>query len=452
MTRPPAPGWRSRLWPWLVLAASVVPAVWYVLDFESDVDPEFPRVVRPTFNAYPPPAYRFAEAGDTIDHVAVYVSSAALVLSAWGVARGPVRRLWLAALALSIAGFWHAATPGPLVDGWHGLGWRNLWNPAAPTGLRLALGAAACLLAVAAALGLSGISPSRAWEAAKGRGILGLLIAAGLLMIARQLSWIDREPFGFWPRWAYVWGLLAWALALVRVVPAAPPGWSRAAIVGGMVVASLSLDVTGRGLFRYQRPLQRLREIVPGRIYLSAMPTYEGLALAQQRHHFKTIINLFPEFTKERSERLPDELRFVRDHGLAYIGNEPTDDPTGEEFIARTLEVAKDPAAWPILVHCHASMDRSPAWVGLYRFAIQGWPLADAIREIEVHRGLRPKASVTLLYNRMIPRLAPDRASKDPTVSLLRQCAAGVPDPVAARSRLAGGPKDRPDDPPPPRR
>ena len=74
----PAQGWRIRIWPWLVLALATLPAVWYVVDFESDIDPEFPRVVRPTFNSYPPPAYRFAEPGDTIDHIAVYVAAAAI--------------------------------------------------------------------------------------------------------------------------------------------------------------------------------------------------------------------------------------------------------------------------------------------------------------------------------------------------------------------------------------
>ena len=76
-------------------------------------------------------------------------------------------------------------------------------------------------------------------------------------------------------------------------------------------------------------------------------------------------------------------------------------------------------------------MDRSPAWMGLYRFVVQGWPLADALREIERHRGLRPKASVTLLYNRVLPRLAPERSALDPTVPFLRECAAGTADPVA---------------------
>ena len=135
--------------PWLVLALATLPAIWYVLDFESDIDPEFPRVVRPTFNAYPAPAYRFAEAGDTIDHVAVYIASAAIVLSGWGLIGSPRKRLWLAAMALSLAGFWHAATPGPLLDGWHGLGWRTMFNPEAPGTIRLIL---------AGALGLPGRS------------------------------------------------------------------------------------------------------------------------------------------------------------------------------------------------------------------------------------------------------------------------------------------------------
>ena len=105
--------------------------------------------------------------------------------------------------------------------------------------------------------------------------------------------------------------------------------------------------------------------------------------------------------------------------------------PRARRFVARTLKLAQDPAAWPILVHCHASMDRSPAWMGLYRFVVQGWPLADAIREIEHHRGLRPKASVTLLYNRVLPKLAPERAATDPTAAILRKNAQGTVDPVA---------------------
>ena len=421
MERPPRAS-QLGIWPWLVLALTTAPAVWYVLDYENDIDPELPEVVRPTFSPYPPAAYRFAEACDTIDHVAVYVSSAALVLAAWGWFRNPRERLWLAAVAVSAAGFWHAATPAPLADGWYGLGWRTILDSRAPAANRVILAVLAAGIVVIVVRALVERPLRWAWKSARARGILGLLSAAAILMVMRQVGWLDWEPFGFWPRWFYVWGLFAWAFALVRVVPAAPPRWSRAAILGTMVLVSLGLDFTGRGLFWYQRPIARLKEVIPGRLYLSAMPTYLGLKLAQQRYHFRTIINLYPEHTPEQSPYWHDELRFAREHGLSYVGNESPDGTGGENFVARILELSRDPKTWPILVHCHASMDRSPAWVGIYRFVVQGWPLVDALREIERHRGLRPKAAVTVLYTRLLPKIAPERCTQDPTFALLKKC------------------------------
>jgi Tyrosine phosphatase family len=264
------------------------------------------------------------------------------------------------------------------------------------------------------------------WFAAKDRGVLGLSIAAALLIALRQVACLDVEPIGFWPRWLYVWGLFAWSFVLLRLAPAAPIGWSRNAIVAAMVLISLGLDFAGRGIFWFQRPIHRLREVDPGRIYVSAMPTYRGLKLAQERYHFRTIINLFPESTPEQSPYWPDELRFAREHNLNYVGNPSRDGTGGDAFIAQTLELSRDPQAWPILVHCHASMDRSPAWMAMYRFVVQGWTLADAIKELERHRGLRPRASVTVLYDEVLPRLAPERCAADPTFALLKKYAKGT--------------------------
>ena len=104
-------------------------------------------------------------------------------------------------------------------------------------------------------------------------------------------------------------------------------------------------------------PLHRLREVVPGRIYISAMPTYWGLELAQERHHFKTIINLYPEHTSTGSPLLPDELRFAKEHGIAYVGH-PPDDPSGEAFVAQTssLLVTRPPGRFSFIA--------TPAWTG----------------------------------------------------------------------------------------
>ena len=71
-------------------------------------------------------------------------------------------------------------------------------------------------------------------------------------------------------------------------------------------------------------------------------------------------------------------------------------------------------------------MDRSPAWMGIYKFVVKGRPLLEVMQEIERHRGYRPKASVILLYNRVLPLRAGERYRADPTAALLRRCALGA--------------------------
>src|SRR4051794_16545292 len=83
----PGPG-RSGWWPWVVLALMTVPAIWHAVDFPDEIDWEFPAVVRPTFSRRPPPAYRLAEPGDTIDRVALYLAAGAIVLAVAGWRRG----------------------------------------------------------------------------------------------------------------------------------------------------------------------------------------------------------------------------------------------------------------------------------------------------------------------------------------------------------------------------
>ncbi|MDR3632433.1 MAG: protein tyrosine phosphatase [Isosphaeraceae bacterium] len=426
-----------RFWPWLVLALAVVPAVWHVVDFPNDTDPEFPQVERPTFSRRPPPAYRLAEPGDTIDRIAIYVSAIAVVFSIGSLARAPGnRRLWLAALILSLAAFWHGATPGPTFDGWHGLGWRAMFDTAAPRALRLEL-ASASLVGLALIAGILFKERARwrdLWGEARSRRVALLLVVAAVLVALRQVEVPGVEPVGYWPRWAFVWGMIAFDLALVQLLPPLPARrrpLRAAAWTAATAGFWFALTVGGIWVTLYHRPIDRFRAIVPGRIFISAMPTEWGLDVIQRRHHIKTIINLFPEDTPFQSARHPAELRFAQTHGIRYVGS-PADLASSNAFLDRTLELAQDPNAWPILVHCHGCMDRTPAWWGIYRFVVQGDPLNDILRDIERHRGYRPKSSVTLLYNRVLPRCAPEHYRQDPTAARLVAWAHGAHDPDEA--------------------
>jgi len=413
-------------WPWLILALVAGLAAWHVLDFSEAPDPEFPLLVRPHFNRRPPAAYRLAEPGDTLDRIGLYASAGVVALAASAIAlrfRSYLGLgLWPAALAVGLGASWHASTPGPGFDGWHGLGWREIFDPAAPVGLRVALGvsAAGLILAVAANL-------ARARRSGAGLRPPGLLVASAVLVALRQVEFPGAEPAGYWPRVAFDLGMIGFGLALIRFRPlegSSGRPWPKL----GMASAWAGLIVGGVALTTYHRPLARLRPVVPGRIYISAMPTYRGLALERDRIGFKTIINLFDESSAQASPLHADEIRFVREHGLRYLGS-PSDGMESDRFLDETLALAQDPAAWPILVHCHGCMDRTPAWMGIYRFLVEGKPLDAVFREIERHRGSRPKAVVTLQYNRKLPPRAPGRMAADPTARLLQRSAATTIDP-----------------------
>jgi hypothetical protein len=198
----------------------------------------------------------------------------------------------------------------------------------------------------------------------------------------------------------------------------------------------------------YHRPLARLKVIEPGRIYISAMPTLRGLEVAYSRRAFRTIINLFPEETAQGSPLLPDELKFARGHAIHYVGapSDPSED-AANVFLDKTLALAQDPSAWPILVHCHGCMDRSPAWMGIYEFVVKKKVLFEIMQEIERHRGYRPKASVILLYNRVLPPRAGERYWNDPTAALLRQCAPDQDRGLTIATRAPGSGRMNPDEP-----
>ena len=442
-----------RNWgPWAVLAIVLVQAVRIFTTFETGADLEFPAVERPTFSPRPPAAYRLAEPGDTLDRIALYASSASAVLAGlgWFLSRraGLGDGFWPVGLALAVGFGYDGATPWPTFDGWHGLNWRALADPNAPPGLRwlLGLGAAGLLIwSVGWALKVRDRWGSLL-RSGRRLGTLALFTFAIAGMTYRTIGWPDVEPIGYWPRVAGALGAIAFGLVLLKALPIQTAASmvktstrrriESAGLAGAGVLATAVLIAGGLGLVRYHRPIARLRTIVPGRIYLSGMPTKRGLEIAQDRHQFKTIINVFNEDGPQRSPLLSEELEFAREHGITYVGN-PSDPLQADAFLDETLRIAQDPDAWPILVHCHGSMDRSPAWMGIYRFVVEGRPLSEVFREIEGHRGLRPKASVTLLYNRVLEPRAPEHYRDDPTARLLNRLAAGTVDPFDATVREA---------------
>lgn len=407
----------------------VVVAVWHAVDFSHDFDPEFPGLQRDHHSPYAPFAYRLAEPGDTLDLTVLYLSAVGLGLLALGRLVkpagpsedfSPAHRVLL--FGLCLVGLWIGAAPDPAADGWHGLSLISIARAGTPSATRLALAAIAVTVLALIAVPLAWRGKTLFREASPTWRMLSVVCAG--CVVWRIVGQPDPEPWGYWPRWAMIVAMIIVDSALLGRLTAreSAPGTQRNVAYRPIFVSvCLVFAVIQAGYYVHwlHWPISRLKVVVPGQLYCSAMPSPEGLAVAHARHGFKTIINLFNEDTPQRHRDYPAELAFAEANGIRYVRADGSSQ--GVDFVRKTLEIARDPQNWPVLVHCHGNMDRTPAWVGIYRFTDLKWSMREVLAAIERHRGYRPKGGVTILYDDVLPQLAPERWQDDTVARKLEE-------------------------------
>lgn len=407
----------------LFCALLAIVGVWHALDFSHDFDTEFPGLKRDHYSRYAPFAYRLAEPGDTLDLTTLYLSTVGLGLLALVAflnrhksITAQEKSLLRILLGLCMAGFWIGSAPDPTPDGWHGLAWQAIFRVSTPVWIRVIL--------ASIAIGLSGImflpfiAQGRSLYRNSSRGWRLLSFTCGFFVLWRIAGTPDPEPWGYWQRWGMVVSMSIVVAALIgqlkEIFAASPEAGPKHLRRLGIGAISLIFVLIQAGYYIHwlHWPIPRFKVVIPGQLYVSAMPPPAGLALANERHHFKTIVNLFNEDTPLRHPNFPKELAYAQSHGIRYVRAEGKS--YGAVFVQSTLDEVRKPENWPVLVHCHGNMDRTPAWLGLYRFIDQGWSMTEILAAIERHRGYRPKGGTTMLYNDVLPVLAPDRWKSDP--------------------------------------
>ncbi|MEZ6185950.1 MAG: tyrosine-protein phosphatase [Planctomycetota bacterium] len=111
-------------------------------------------------------------------------------------------------------------------------------------------------------------------------------------------------------------------------------------------------------------------------------PDADDLQDLKQDYGVKTVINLRGQHPNEEWYR--EEQIGVREVGARWVHLRVSgrSGPTPQVTQA-FLDLVRDPANWPIAMHCQGGIHRTGAMVGLYRIAIQGWSSAAAIEELE---------------------------------------------------------------------
>jgi len=144
---------------------------------------------------------------------------------------------------------------------------------------------------------------------------------------------------------------------------------------------------------------KRFREVTPGRFYRCGQMSASAFRKEIRDHGIRLVINLQDEYPDPLlsegywdAPHIPESevckeagarfvfLSFAGDRGLLERNAaSPTHRP---QVIDDFLKLCDDPNNYPILVHCLAGLHRTGALTAVYRMEYEGWPVADAVREL----------------------------------------------------------------------
>lgn len=177
-------------------------------------------------------------------------------------------------------------------------------------------------------------------------------------------------------------------------------GWWRWVLATVVAMAIIAVPaVRYRMLYSTEK---RFREVSPGKFYRCGQMSADAFRRQIREHGIKTVINL----QDENPDPLLAEGYWDRPHVpesqvcaaegakllfLSWEGEKgllarnvasPTRRP---QVLDDFLKICDDPNNYPILIHCMAGLHRTGALTAVYRMEYDGWPVADAARELRAN-------------------------------------------------------------------
>jgi len=159
----------------------------------------------------------------------------------------------------------------------------------------------------------------------------------------------------------------------------------------GLFIAVLPI-AGSYGYWRYRQATVRNFHVVEdGVLYRSGQMSLDGLKRVIHDFGIKTIVTLRdathpgdgPPDLDEENYCKAEELNYVRIPPRNWWASDGT--VPAEPGVARFREIMRDPANYPVLVHCFAGIHRTGAFCAVYRMEHDHWTNAQAIAEMKAY-------------------------------------------------------------------
>lgn len=166
----------------------------------------------------------------------------------------------------------------------------------------------------------------------------------------------------------------------------------------GLVLLLVVAVVAPPLLYKQQRnrDARNLRTVTDGVLYRSGQMTPAGFDRAVREYGIRTIISLRDSYDEDKPPPDLFEERYAAEHGLAFHRLSPArwSAPDGSvpaiRNVAEFVQILKSSdTRRPILLHCFAGVHRTGAYTAVYRMEYDGWPAAEAVREMRAVAGPR---------------------------------------------------------------
>jgi protein tyrosine/serine phosphatase len=131
--------------------------------------------------------------------------------------------------------------------------------------------------------------------------------------------------------------------------------------------------------------LRHAGAVEEGVLYRCGQPTAEQLAELIARYALKTVVSLRGTRASDDPDAWEELERAVcRDHGVDFVPLpcNHKNPPTAPQ-VTQFLDLMRDAARHPVLVHCRLGQQRTLLYCALYRVSIQGADPDHALREMD---------------------------------------------------------------------